>query len=360
MFIFPLLSRCHTVPRISCPYKSNGDLGYLQYVVQDKENKPDQYKSNRYTSMHHEGNKYDYNWIAGSICPRKTGTYTIKATGYPAIVSSFNGLGCDENVGDKCTGKKEIEHESQYLYANRCYPIAIADYTNCVSGVYLNGYINGKLIDNNSVIITNCFTQDCIKGYATDTCALWNDAYCNGNGEPDWGRSSDGLGCICTSYGNNYFCENTNNNAFTNQGVTSSFIVGSSINETIRADHFDNVPLDFIYGTYQIKARLNIPQNTYLEFAIVSNPEVQMYINDKFVCGATSLQDIYDCTQKKAVNYQSSKEYYKRGTYNVVINMNVGCSMTTRELKVMWKFYRWYKNNPPGFETIPKRYLGTA
>ena len=360
LLFLPILGSSHTVPRIWCPSKSNGNLGYLQYVVQDDENSNDQVKSTTYTSFRHSGNKYDFNWIAGSICPRTTGSYNIRANGYPAIVASFNAGDVKTSLGDKCSGEKNIRWNSQYLYANRCYPFAVADWTNCLFGVNLNGYINDVLIDNSSAIITNCYTTDCIKGYATDTCSVWNDAYCNGNGEPDWGRSSNGIGCTCRSHGTNLFCEDTSINAFTEQGVSSLFIIDDTIVDTVISTNFNTAPIDMIYGTYQIKARLFVPQNTYLEFLFTSNQDAQLFIDNKFICGASTLQDMFHCSAKSSQTYYSSKTYYKRGTHEILVKMNVGCSMFDRELSVKWKFYRWYSNDPKDFEEIPDRYLGTV
>ena len=360
MFIFPLLGSCHTVPNIWCSAKSSGDLGYLQYVIQDNEDKADQIQSTTFTSFHHDGNKYDYNWVAGSICPRTTGTYSIRANGYPAIVASFNAGSVQTSFGDSCSGTKNIRWDNQYLYANRCYPFAIADWTNCLFGVNLNGYINDVLIDNSSAIITNCYTTDCIKGYATDTCSVWNDAYCNGNGEPEWGRTSTGIGCTCNSHGTNNFCEDTSINAFTNQGVSSFFVINYNIVDTVTSTNFNTAPIDLLYGTYKIKARLFVPQNTYLEFSLTSNQDAQLFINNTMICGASSLQDMFQCSEQSSQTYNSSKTYYTRGTYEILVMMNVGCAMFNRELNVKWKFYRWYNNEPQDFEEIPNRYLGTV
>lgn len=113
-----------------------------------------------------------------------------------------------------------------------------------------------------------------------------------------------------------------------------------------------------LYGTYEIKARLFVPQNTYLEFSIESNQDAQLFVDNKMVCGASSLQDMFHCDGKVSKIDYSSKANYKRGTHQIMVKMNVGCALKDRQLSVKWKFYRWCSNKPQNFEEIPDRYLG--
>lgn len=122
-------------------------------------------------------NKY----VTGSICPKKSDYYLVKATGYMNLYAAFE---------RSYTGKtKSHEWPAKYLYANRCYPLEIS--ADASSDLDLKAYLNGTLIDSNLVTLVDCLTDDCLPNYYTDKCEKYADVDCNGNGDPDWGRNSE-------------------------------------------------------------------------------------------------------------------------------------------------------------------------
>lgn len=349
--MFALLnSVCRSHPSITCSSQSNGNLGYLKYYV-------DGDYSSQYTSYYQSGNKYDWNYVAGSFCPKQAGQTTIRAQAYPALQAMFIDSSIS-NTGTKCTGTKTYDW-SAYLYAHRCYPLSIGDYTNCLSGVYLYGYINGTLIDNTSTTIMDCYTTDCLPGYYTDTCEKEVDAYCNGHGTPEYGRTSDGMGCVCTSYTDNIFCEDTSQYHFASgkRGVQlRSYYDSSKIDYTATYDDFSYQEIGESYATVEIRSQLYVPQNTMLQFQLGSVPNAQLYVDGVLLAG--SLGEQFACEEGSFTTVETANVTYTRGIHNVVIKMNSGCAIYNQAYELKWKFYRWYSNNPTGYEDIPARYLG--
>ncbi|EAY17664.1 hypothetical protein TVAG_235460 [Trichomonas vaginalis G3] len=148
MFLF-LISSGLSDPNNKCSSQSNGNLGYVRYYEDDSDKKA---VTSFYTEHH---NSYPWKWVSRSICPRTTGTYTIKAQGFPSVHAFFNYQEKSEDGSVftyRCTTTKTVQYENQYLYANRCYPLLIREKNNCVSGDDATGYINGKVIDNTTAI----------------------------------------------------------------------------------------------------------------------------------------------------------------------------------------------------------------
>lgn len=363
MFILARFSLQHTPPNIYCSGKSNGRLGYLQYVEQDEENKPDQYKSNDYTQYYYnQKGTYNYHWIAGSICGRETTTKELKAkSSEGGTVIWFNNE-VKYEYGDLCLGGASKSFGQQKIIKNRCYPLAISVFSRCgtpaISGLYDN-----KIIDNSSMILMDCYSDDCLPGFYTENCDHETDAYCNGNGTPEFGRTSDGFGCDCTSFTDNIFCEDTSKNVFgDDQGVTVGYYYGANYHETPAKNisNFNDVDLFVPYATIQMTANLFIPQNTDVEFQMTSSPEAQLFIDGNMVCGSESLQADFSCPTETIPEktYTSERKRYQRGTYTITAKIKVGCIFQNSSFSLKWKFYRWYKNNPTDFEPIPNRYLG--
>lgn len=354
MLLFDLftITRSLDNPGESCSSQSEGNYGYINYYEDST------YKK-KLESYYHNGNKYDWNWAIGSVCPLTTGSHTIHVEAYPALQSSFDGEDYVDK-GDWCSGTQSHDF-TKTLYAHRCYPLMIADYTNCIFGVNLHGYIDGNLITNTTATILDCLKSDCMKGYYTDTCEKQVDAFCNGNGSPEYGRDSSGIGCVCTSHGSNLFCEDTSQYAFPagSRGVKFTSYYNSSRNDNSATyDDFTTKEFYESYTTIELNSVLWQPQNSDMQFQLTSVPNAELYIDGTLVGG--SLSDQYGCEELEQTVITTTKQYLKRGRHTIKIVMKPGCAMFPQSIRLQWMFYRWYSNNPTGFEDIPARYLGTA
>lgn len=350
--MFAILSSvCRSHPNIQCSSQSNGNIGKLKYYVDDG------YKGD-YSEYHQYGDKYNWNYVSGSFCPHQSGMTEVKAQGYPSLKAKFIDEET-ESIGDRCSGTKTKTWNVQ-LYAHRCYPFSIGDYTNCLFGNWLDGYINGTKINSGSATIMDCYTTDCLPGYYTDTCEKAVDAYCNEHGTPEYGRTSDGMGCVCNSYGDNIFCEDTSKYTFDagKRGVRfSSYYSPDKIDYSETYSDFSYKEFGESYATVEISSKIFVSQNTYLQFELGSVPYAQLYVDGNLVAGY--LSDQFSCEEKVFTRIQSQKKFYSRGNHLVTIKINSGCAMYVQAYELKWKFFRWYRNNPPAeYEPIPQRYLG--
>ncbi|EAX97596.1 hypothetical protein TVAG_162020 [Trichomonas vaginalis G3] len=340
------------VPKIACSSQSNGNLGVLNYYDHD-----DHYVG-KVTSYYRKSssNSHHWHWIAGSFCPKVSGYYEIKSKAWPAIYTKFVNQH-QKDRGDECTGWKEKSF-NQYLYANRCYPYTIADENNCVTD-RIEGYLNGTLIDSTSTTIMDCYTEDCLPGYYTDTCSQYNDAYCNEHGSLEYGRESDGLGCTCNSFSDNIFCEDTSQYVFPEgkRGVVYTSYYNDSTTDSYQVyEDFSMKEFSESYSTIELNSILYVPQNTDLQFQLKSIPKAELYIDGNLVVG--SLDDRFDCEEKGESVVTTPRQYFTRGNHYIKIKLLPGCAMYNQCISLKWKFYRWYRNNPSDFQDIPARYLG--
>ncbi|EAY05785.1 hypothetical protein TVAG_138540 [Trichomonas vaginalis G3] len=344
-----------------CSYKSNGVIGQLKYLWQEKYFEDQVIQKGNLTKYEYSAySTYDLHWVSGSFCPKTSGKYKIESRGKPCLYARFNDEQEFKQEGDFClVGDQYYTITDRYLYANRCYPLLIGTYRKCVAeGLYSN--LNDQRLDNNVATLIDCETQDCLPGYYTDTCELQNDADCNGNGEPDYGRTSDGIGCTCKRFDSNIFCEDTSKFHFPegHRGVQfTSYYNTSRVDALHIYPNFEDLHFSESYSTIELNTILYVPQNTYLEFRLSSSLGAQLYINNELVGG--ELSDKYECREDDIEVLTTEKKMYNKGNYNIRIVMNSGCAIRDQFVGLEWKFYRWYKNNPPGFEDIPSRYLGT-
>lgn len=355
-FLFGQICGAH--PDIQCSSQSNGNIGQLSYYHNNEFQK-------KVTEYHHSaGDREDvknWNHIAGSICPHQSGMTNIKAVAWSVLQAKFVNDEIQQNgvFGWQCTGTNTQEW-NVYLYANRCYPLSIGDYTTCLSGNWLDGYINGTKINSESATIMDCYTTDCLPGYYTDTCEKKVDAYCNEHGYPEYGRTSDAIGCVCDSFKDNIFCEDTTQYVFESgkRGVQMKTYYDSSKIETTEIfENFSYHEIGESYSTVEISSVLYVPQNTDLQFQLTSVPAGELYIDGVLVNG--TLSDRFSCENNEFKTIETPRKYFKRGNHVITIKMNAGCAIYTQAFELKWKFYRWHRNNPPEqYEPIPSRYLG--
>ena len=134
----------YTFPSYDCESSSLGRIGYLSHLSEPNKKNPTYI--NDISSLYLRLDKiYVTNWAVGSICPKTPGSITLKAYGNPAIYASFNKETLRENEGTMCAGDRTMEWTTEYLFANRCYPIAMASYTNC-GDTFIQGYINNQIL----------------------------------------------------------------------------------------------------------------------------------------------------------------------------------------------------------------------
>lgn len=328
--------------------------GNIKYYVQDYDGKANDYQYHVKKYHFTPGNKYDYNWLSGSFCPKQTGTATLTLYGFPTLYYKFVDSFPYKSYSDYCvTGV--TEKITQMFYANRCYPLAMASYTHC--GDELKASLNDTIISSESVTLLDCYLTDCLEGYYSDTCEFHVDADCNGNGTPEDGRKSNGLGCICNRFNDNIFCEDTSKNKFNKPGVTfKSYYNASKVDVTEHLNSFAFKEFGESYSTIELSTNLYVPQNTFLEFQLTTVPNAELYIGGEKVAGY--FDQTFNCEEKNPYIYNIPKKWYKKGIYPIKIVMQSGCAIYKQGIGLKWKFHRWYKNNPPGFEEIPTRYLG--
>lgn len=355
---YTLLDSGDNYPDITCQ-RQTGNIGIIGHYKQNDDNAVPELEDN-YTSYYLSKNKGVYDWVAGSFCPKQTGKATLKLTSKPALYGMFDFKRMEAKYEKVfyCTIKYYNTFE-QMFYANRCYPLAMAYWaTNtpiCSGELYAE--LNGTRMTSETVVLQDSYTQDCLPGYYTDTCEKKNDADCNGNGSPEYGRTSGGYGCVCDKFADNIFCEDTTKNRFENPGVKfESYYNKSRIDISTTLDDLSYTEFGESYATVEINSKLYVPQNTYLEFEFTTVPNAQLFINDEHVAGY--LDDRFDCKEKKPLIYQIPKKWYTKGIYQIKIIMNSGCAMFPQGIGLKWKFHRLHKNNPQEFEDIPSRYLG--
>ncbi|EAY05773.1 hypothetical protein TVAG_138420 [Trichomonas vaginalis G3] len=344
-----------------CSYKSNGATGVLKYLWQYYDFDDEVEDRGNFTK--YELSDIHINqicWVSGSFCPKQTGEYKFEAWGKPTLYINFDFLGDEEKTYGYCEGRNQYYTKQNIkLYANRCYPLQIGQFRSCIpSGI--NAKLNDVIIDSSVATLMDCQTQDCLPGYYSDTCEFQTDAYCNEHGTPEYGRTSDGFGCTCTSFDSNIFCEDTSKFVFPEgrRGVSfKSYYNTSRIDASATYPDFSMHEFYESYSTIELNSILYVPQNTYLQFKLSSSLGAQLYINNELVGG--SLSDKYECREDDIEVLTTEKKMYNKGNYDIRIVMNSGCAIRDQFVGLEWKFYRWYKNNPPGFEDIPSRYLGT-
>lgn len=338
-----------------CSYRSNGNFGVLKFRGVDNY---DQVTVSRTIDQTYYVNEHFYTTYCawGSFCPLKSGDYSIYSDVLKSFQTMFNGSVVTV-WGDACTGHQTYEWK-EYLYANRCYPYAICSYGICGNPEF-KGTLNGEVISSKNAKLIDCFTNDCIPDYYTDTCSKKNDAYCNGNGEREYGRDSQGFGCTCNKFKENIFCEDPSKYYFEEgkRGVLLKSYYGQD--QVSYTEKFANISYREIgesYATVSISTMLFVPQNTTLQFQLVSVPYAELYIDGVKQIG--SLSDTYRCDDMKFTKIETPKKEFTRGNHLITIKMNSGCAIYTQAFQLKWKFYRWYRNNPPDYEDIPARYLG--
>lgn len=357
IFLLIAATASYDYPRIPCTGRV-GKIGKIGYYRQDNDKSGNVYQRDL-DQYYYEGNTYDYNWLAGSFCPKQTGETEVLLRAYPTVYWMFDyDFPTDIKYHAWCTGWESHTYK-KVLYKNRCYPLAVAYWTQCAGS---EGYaaFNGTRITSSTATIMDCYTQDCLPGYYGDICDKEVDADCNGNGTPKDGRTSDGIGCNCNSYGNNLFCEDASKNRFSKPGVTfKSYYDAAKPDVTYTQSDFSFHEFGESYSTVELNANLYVPQNTDLEFEFKAVPNAQLFINGQLVAGGLE-SNIFECSEKTIKTYTTPRKRYAKGTYSIRVVMRTGCAMYQQGIGLRWKFYRWYSNNPPGFENIPVRYLGAV
>lgn len=250
--MFFLMVKDFPNPPNQCSFKSNGNQGMVKYYVNSD------HKDNS-TSYFHHSNKDDWTTLTGSFCPRESRNYHIVARATSNLASSFN---YDQVYIKKGFGWGfcEKDYGNLYLYANRCYPFVVSGN----SGVSPNcqGLMDDNIIDSSKAVIMDCLTDDCLPGFYTDTCEKKNDAFCNNNGSPEYGRTSDGLGCYCDRFNDNIFCEDTTQFAFEEGRRGVQFI--SKYNDNLIStsevfENFDMIEMSESYSKVIIESTLFVP-----------------------------------------------------------------------------------------------------
>ncbi|EAY06975.1 hypothetical protein TVAG_100160 [Trichomonas vaginalis G3] len=127
-------------------------------------------------------------------------------------------------------------------------------------------------------------------------------------------------------------------------------------------ENIDMIEMSESYAKVYIESTLFVPQNTDLQFHLVSSPESKLYIDDVEIEGGNLTEDIYSCDEDPAMSdFESPKKYFERGNHKIRIEMNPGCAMHDQYVSLKWKFYRLHRNPNPNsidYESIPSRYLG--
>lgn len=335
-------------PSNECSDRTNGNRGIIKRY-KDKKPKFDK----NLVSYHYVDRIWPpWTFLSGSICPKKSDYYVVRAERGSTVTNIYPAF------DREYVGHHDSWNWPRYLYANRCYPFEIA--SDATSTMMINGKINGSIIDNSLVTLLDCISDDCFEGYYSDTCEHYVDVDCNGNGDPEWGRKSDGMGCICRQFTDNIFCEDTSKSVFdeTRQGVKYySYYDFNKIDISSILNDFSHNEFGESYSTIRLESKLYIPQNTDLQFQITSTKKSQVFIDGKQVID-TVLSDTFECQERELFQSETQREHFTKGYHNVTVIMNSGCAIYEQSISLKWKFYRWYRNNPSGYEDIPRRYLG--
>ena len=308
--------------------------------------------------------------LAGSYCATSSKEYKFTVHGKPAIRLTVGGT-TDTNEGNDCVGQDLTVSVTKYLNAHECIAIA-GEVRSHWSGFCRNPDFeiraNGAKASSNDII--NCDkgnSGQCRWDYTGPNCQYYvtESTYdCNGHGNVRRGKRSDYIGCVCSSYDGNRFCEDTGSYHYSSSKqltTTTTNIAGSgtstSSQDILKIDSSNYNPF---YSKIKQVGKIYVPQNTDLEFKLVSNPEAHIKISS----GSTtmvelgSLSDPLLCDPyQQETTLTSSKKYFSKGEYKIEIEYNSGCQFMTPKFSLQWKFYIWYGNSP-SWEDIPVRYVG--